>query len=98
MITTALPGIKEFLEEVLVGESLSDKGEQFRLDFVDKLDKLGSKALASEIFTPLGKDQRPPHQSPERRREKSAKDDIKDNTEATVWSTETALIGDKVPV
>lgn len=81
VITTALPGIKEFLEEVLVDESLSDKGEQLRHDFVDKLDKLGSKALDSKIFTTLEKDQRSPHHSPETHREKSAKDDIKDHTE-----------------
>ena len=96
MITTALPGIKEFLEEVLVDESLSDKGEQLRHDFVDKLDKLGSKALDSKIFTTLEKDQRSPHHSPETHREKSAKDDIKDHTKVNLWCTETVLIRDKV--
>lgn len=96
MITTALPGIKEFLEEVLVDESLSDKGEQLRHDFVDKLDKLGSKALDSNIiFTTLEKDQRSPHHSPETHKEKSAKDDIKDNTEVNLWCIETVLIRDR---
>lgn len=98
VITVALPGIKEFLGEVLVEENLSDKGEQFRLDFVDILDKLGWTAQGNEIYTPLTNDHQPPHQSGETHRRKTEDDlqgDIEDNTAQTHWSAEAVVIGDK---
>ena len=101
VITVALPGIKEFLGEVLVEENLSDKGEQFRLDFVDILDKLGSTAQGNEIYTPLTNDHQPPHQSGETHRRKTEDDlqgDIEDNTAQTHWSAEAVVIGDKVAI
>ena len=98
MIKVALPGINEFLEEVLVEENLSEKGEKIRRDFVNIFDNLESKTRAGEIFTPLNKDQQSSHHSPETRTERSTGDDlqgyIEDNTAR--WSEETAVIEEKV--
>lgn len=97
VIKVALPGINGFLEEVLLEENLSEKGEKIRLDFVNILDNLGSEARTGEIFTASNNDQQSSHHPPETRAERSGDDlqgYIEDNT--AHWSEETAVIEEKV--
>lgn len=100
MIKVALPGINAFLEEVLVEENLSEKGEKLRLDFVDILDNLGSNARAGETFTPLSNEQQSLVQPPETRTERSEDDDLEGysehNTVQAHWPKESAVIEEKV--
>ena len=100
MIQVALPGIDTFLEEVLVKENLSEKGEKIRLNFVDILDKLGSRG--GEIFTSLNNEQEPSEtqeQTPEARTGRS-EDDLQGYTEhSTVqahWAKKSAVTQEKV--
>lgn len=101
VIKIALPGIKEYLEEVLLEEKLSEKGEKIRLYFVDILNNLGSKSLSGEIFTSLTNDQEleTSHHSLETRTERS-KDDllgyVEDNTVQAHWPEKTTEIEEKV--
>jgi len=100
VIKVALPGINVFLEEVLIEENLSEKGEKIRRDFVDILDNLGSKARSGEIFTPLNNNQESSsEQSPEALTERSG-DDLQgyteDNTVQAHWSEKTAVTGEEV--
>ena len=62
MIKFALPGVHEFLEDILAAENLSEKGENLRLEFVSILKNLGSAPQSDEINTVTSNDKESPQQ------------------------------------
>lgn len=100
MIQFALPGVHEFLEDVLSAENLSEKGEKLRLGFVNILKNLGSAPRVNEIYTVTNNDK----ESPQEQSQLSRSDDdlvfgkgySQDNTEQAHWPEETAVPDEKV--
>ena len=97
MINNALPGLDVFLEEILVQENLSEKGEKLRLDFVAILDNLGSKSRVQEIHTSTNND----NESPQGQSQLSRSGDLVfakgyPEDKQAHWPEETAERGEKV--
>ena len=100
MIKLALPGVHEFLEDILAAENLSEKGENLRLEFVSILKNLGSAPQSVEINTVTSNDKESPQQHSLLLR---SDDDLvfnkgysHDNTEQAHWPEETAEPDEKV--
>lgn len=94
VIKFALPGVHEFLEDILAAENLSEKGENLRLEFVSILKNLGSAPQSDEINTVTSNDKESPQQHSLLLR---SDDDLvfnkgysHDNTEQAHWPEETA--------
>lgn len=98
MIKFALPGVYEFLEDILAAEKLSEKGENLRLEFVSILKNLGFTPHTDEIYTVTSKE------SPQQQSLLLRSDDdpvfnkgySHDNTEQVHWPEETAEPDEKV--